>query len=267
MQSKFLPLLMALAFTACQPENPPQQATPTPPPMASEAASSLTPENTAQQGYLQPTTELDYSDDSDKEYIQNQTLLVNKFYPIGWGKNGEFAYVVEPADEACGCYFFDIYIQDKSGENLWSWHYDSSDEEEPLQANLANTWAKNQDLFTEKLKEYGIVEQTAWTISPLEFDDNGKHLAVSSKIQEGKHELFGFDAVKQADFFLKINNEEKKLFTKKYDQYAAVLSEKLVGILRHPTDKRAVIIAKTNNNGYEGPPTVLSLYLVGFEWD
>ena len=122
-------------------------------------------------------------------------------------------------------------------------------------------------LTTEKLKEYGIVEQTAWTISPLEFDDNGKHLAVSSKIQEGKHELFGFDAVKQADFFLKINNEEKKLFTKKYDQYAAVLSEKLVGILRHPTDKRAVIIAKTNNNGYEGPPTVLSLYLVGFEWD
>lgn len=266
MKKSLFPLCVCLALTACQPNLPAQQTSQeNTMPVANETTPTTTSENTAQETYSIPI-ELAYTDEHDKEYIQNKMLLLSKFYPIGWGKNGAFAYIIEPADEACGCYFFEIHIADKNGQELWSWRYDSGDEPEPMQANLDNTWAKNQDLFTEKLKEYGIVQQTSWTITPTEFDDNGKHLAVSSTIQKGTHDLLGFDdVVKTTEFYLHQNGEKKNIFTQKHEM--VILSDELIGVLRHPSEKRAVAVSKVNIHGYEGPPTVLSFYLVGVEWD
>lgn len=37
---------------------------------------------------------------------------VENFFPIGWSKDGKFAYYLEPVDEACGCYFGKLVIVD-----------------------------------------------------------------------------------------------------------------------------------------------------------
>lgn len=44
---------------------------------------------------------------------QSDEYLFDKFYPIGWSKDGHFAYITEPADEAAGLYFFKFRIQDR----------------------------------------------------------------------------------------------------------------------------------------------------------
>jgi hypothetical protein len=39
-------------------------------------------------------------------------LVPESFYPIGWSRDGNFAYYLEPVDEACGCYFAQLFILD-----------------------------------------------------------------------------------------------------------------------------------------------------------
>ena len=41
-----------------------------------------------------------------------QRLYTDGFYPIGWSRDGKFAYYVEPVDEECGCYFAELKIID-----------------------------------------------------------------------------------------------------------------------------------------------------------
>ena len=43
-----------------------------------------------------------------RDYNRNSiggNFEVENFYPVGWSKDGKFAYYLEPVDEACGCYF------------------------------------------------------------------------------------------------------------------------------------------------------------------
>ena len=85
-------------------------------------------------GELEFPVLLDMSQDISKNFrdfekdMADLEFLEDKFYPIGWSKDGKFAYFVEPADEACGCYFGTFVIQDlKTDKVLWQ-HRHVSDE-------------------------------------------------------------------------------------------------------------------------------------------
>ena len=53
-----------------------------------------------------------YSCPSELKFCpQSSEYLYEKFYPIGWSKNGLFAYIIEPVDEAAGQYFFKFVIK------------------------------------------------------------------------------------------------------------------------------------------------------------
>src|SRR5690349_14764325 len=54
-----------------------------------------------------------------------RTLLEAGFYPIGWSREGKFAYYTEPVDEACGCYFAELVIKDlRTDKELWKFKND-----------------------------------------------------------------------------------------------------------------------------------------------
>lgn len=60
-----------------------------------------------------------------------QSLMTESFFPIGWSKDGKLAYYVEPVDEACGCYFAHLVIQDlRTDKIIWEFKYDQSEEAE-----------------------------------------------------------------------------------------------------------------------------------------
>ena len=76
---------------------------------------------------------------------------VENFYPVGWSKDGKFAYYVEPVDEACGCYFGKLVIVDlKKDAVVWQFDYSSEDDAENSKKpkTLAALWAaKSQTLL------------------------------------------------------------------------------------------------------------------------
>lgn len=55
-------------------------------------------------------------------------LIAEQFFPIGWSRDGKFAYYTEPVDEACGCYYANLIIQDlRTDKVLWEFKYTQDD--------------------------------------------------------------------------------------------------------------------------------------------
>jgi len=84
-------------------------------------------------------------------------LIPESFYPIGWSRDGKFAYYYEPVDEACGCYFARLVIQDmRTDKFLYEFEYNQDDLMDadgnmPPEDDIQKLWAKNKTLFSRKL--------------------------------------------------------------------------------------------------------------------
>src|SRR5215210_7496735 len=118
-----------------------------------------------------------------------QELIVERFYPIGWSKDGKLAYYVEPGDEACGCYFAKLVIKDlKSDKVLWQFDYDSSELEDTLKnrtpQTLAALWRYKRELFNNKLSEHNIIAQARFALSPFPAIYEGDQLTADLKTKE-----------------------------------------------------------------------------------
>src|SRR5690606_32256111 len=110
--------------------------------------------------------------DSDKSW-EDQPFITESFYPIGWSRDGKFAYYVEPADEACGCYFGRFVIQDlKTDKILWQDEYTGEMEVVP-EETLDSFWPKKQKEYAAKLKEYGIEPASNFRLLHPSFDHDG----------------------------------------------------------------------------------------------
>ena len=48
----------------------------------------------------------------DSTMLPEDYYLTEFLFPIGWSKDGKLAYIIIPADEACGCYMFMFFIKD-----------------------------------------------------------------------------------------------------------------------------------------------------------
>jgi hypothetical protein len=98
----------------------------------------------------------------------NPRFPVGRVYPLGWSRDGLFAYAYEPPDEACGCYFFQVIVQDlTSGEIVWEMSHDSGENRPPF--NLAELWREQGGLISTRLAQLGIVRRDE---TVLEDDDH-----------------------------------------------------------------------------------------------
>jgi hypothetical protein len=86
--------------------------------------------------YAKPSRLMLKGDENEVKEEETGQLLREKFYPIGWSKDGKFAFLVEPPDEACGCYFAHLVIQDLLTDKiLWERKYEG---EEAVEETLQN---------------------------------------------------------------------------------------------------------------------------------
>lgn len=193
-------------------------------------------------------------------------LLIEKIYPVGWSKNGKFAFYVEPPDEACGCYFGDLYIQDlRTDKILWSNIYkgDFDSDNETIETH----WRKNQKLFDRKLAEYGIIQAKNFTLAglPLKTADDTIKVDFSSDVEMVTEPLY-FDS--KGSVSLKLISEKKgtkTLYQKTYPEkkQVEVMSVALGGVLVSPHQPQAAIILVETYRGWEGPPNITNLKVIG----
>ncbi len=194
---------------------------------------------------------------------QSDEYLFDKFYPIGWSKDGHFAYILEPADEAAGLYFFKFRIQNMISDKIvYEWELDPDEEVET--GNVKQMWKDYETVFVEKLNKYGIIQQKNFTIEGTEFTKNDKKFKVVIENEMATNEDFGFEVVKSTQINLKSPDlGEKQIYNYTEKEFNLCVGKIIQGVLISPYENRVAVMVKTENCGYEGPPNVISQFLVG----
>ncbi len=198
-----------------------------------------------------------------------------KFYPIGWSKDGKFAYYLEPVDEACGCYFAKLFILDlKSDKVLWSFDYDSQDIDEAKKANkpysFKTLWNAQRKLFSDKLLENGIEYQNRFTLLPFPINYQGSRLTANLEVKKKA----GIDADARiygdiSQSILQLNssrNGKKTILDHRYPK-AMPLYVGVVGYVKSPFEPRIAVVLIEVHRGYEGPPNVGQVRITGASLD
>jgi hypothetical protein len=205
-----------------------------------------------------------------------QELIVERFYPIGWSKDGKLAYYVEPGDEACGCYFAKLVIKDlKSDKVLWQFDYDSSDLQDTMKnrtpESLAALWRYKRELFNSKLKEHNIIAQARFALSPFPAAYEGDQLTADLKTKEATREEQdqSLGVIKSASLQLSSKRKGRKTIfeqTYKVDE-SLPLDMKVLGYLKSPCEPRVAVVMVEVWRGYEGPPHTTHTTIVGSTLD
>lgn len=187
-------------------------------------------------------------------------FVYDKFYPIGWSDDGKFAYIAEPSGESSGLYFFEIHIVDIiNNKQLWYWQPEESEE-----GNIQNVWKENNELFTQHLNEYKIIQFSDFKLQPtsITYKGNDFELLMDSKMETDAD--YGVDVVKGIKLSMKSPQLGTKVFfEQRIDLRDYILSAFISGILISPYNDRIVVICQKERMGATGPPNVVYFEIIG----
>lgn len=211
--------------------------------------------------YAEPSRLMFPGDEKEDAEFENGRLLREHFFPIGWSNDGKFAYYSEPPDEACDCYFADFLIQDMRNDKvLWTFHFEGK-----IGGNdsIKTLWRKKRREFSRKLAQYGIVAGNRFDLqsSPLDYRKDALTLKLIQNIEI--EDIFAVGDVRVD--LLSSQKGSKTIYEQKYKtkDYSSLQSAEIGGVLISPFEARAAVVIVETHRGWEGPPNVTQLNLVG----
>lgn len=199
-----------------------------------------------------------------------QQLYTEGFYPIGWSRDGKFAYYNEPVDEECGCYYAELTIQDLHDDAVL-WNFDNKPQErmdekgEIIPDDMVKLWKRNQTMFDNKLHEHTIEQTRTFTLLPATFNSGGKSYTARVSVLKGS-DGDGLRRVRKVTVELSSPTLGKKtLYFKDYtnDMYVSPLDMAVAGVFKSPVENRAAIVLVNVQRGWEGPPHTVDVRIVG----
>lgn len=192
--------------------------------------------------------------------ISEEKYLFDRFYPIGISDEA-FAYIIEPADEATGYYFFNLIIKKiKSGEVLWTFRIDEKDAFE--NTGIHEIWARNKALFIEKLRKFEIKPKQDFSLGKLPKKTTPKFDAKINRTYAEKANGWGIQNISSAEIELRHEGESITVYEEKFPD-ALTVNVKLHGYIKLGKHTYALIFSD-ERIGYEGPPNVLTIKLIPF---
>ncbi len=197
--------------------------------------------------------------------------MTEGFYPIGWSRDGKFAYYVEPVDEACGCYFAELRIQDLRTDKIL-WQFKNNPESRinadgsPVEDDLQRLWKRNQKLFNAKLNEHRIIESARFMLLGRSFTSAGRTYSIQMRVVKEYDEGFGVDRARSINVELispalgkkKVYGEDQK-----DELFLSPLEAAVAGAFKSPYEDRVAIVMITMHRGWEGPPHTVNVQIVG----
>lgn len=203
-----------------------------------------------------------------KRPVQSRAIsrnLTEAFYPIGWSREGKFAYIVEPADDVCDCYFANLVIKDlKTDTVLWHFDYQSRafDEKDNTPKSWPAFWRFNQRLFSKKLSEYRIAQTTGFAFKSFPIIYNGDELTATVSVERDQK---GWDPRFVSAIALQMSSKRKgrKIVYQKSDLTdSEVLDVRLLGYLKSPFEHRVALVLLEHQRGFE-MSQVIKVNLIG----
>lgn len=190
--------------------------------------------------------------------IPASRLISGGFYPIGFSQSGKFAYAIAPADEACGCYYFEFRIQDLITDKV-VYRYDYSGEKASENfKGLEDLWSANSAAFQAALQRNGIQQNLS------DFDSTMTSFQVKFSRREFSHpELSRTNFIRSTRVDVKKGTLGKKTVSRLFFGNMYVQDLRALGYFKSPFEDRVALLVARIDRGWEGLPQVLDFQVIG----
>jgi hypothetical protein len=191
----------------------------------------------------------------------NPRFVVGQLMPLGFSADGKFAYVVEPPDEACGCYFFEFHIRDLDTDKDLFMKRVEYEDSSAIQWDRA--WKEYGALFFGQLKSHGI-HLTALNAETFPISVGNEVLNVrSATALRPLYDDASETVIDHAQIYLRnVAGQEKRISKLRYP-LKQVLSLDAGLYLRSPYEDRVAIVLILTARGWEGPPSPIHFEVIG----
>jgi len=185
-------------------------------------------------------------------------IISDRLYLIGWSADGKLAYLNEPGDEACGCYFMDLYVRDAvQNKELYHYHFsnEGQDEGERSDDDLATIWKRRGQVFTDSLNYYGIIPGnfTAGRGDSYETDSGKIHAALYLQITDNKD--FGMSTIPEYRVLMERRTSAIPVYVStEEEQNKPLLHVVSDAVISEPSGHYAAVLIAREYRGWEGPP-------------
>lgn len=195
--------------------------------------------------------------------------LQERIYPLGWSEDGKFAYLIERTNEAVNNFTLTLFVQDMNTNRILAEKTFKASEQkgytEDVQHTVQTVWAAQADAFKTLLEAHQVRCANATQFYPgATVPVAGKSLQIGRDAKTAKQELFDVDVLTQSTLFLTdANGNKKEVNSHKFGKYDLVLAAKALGHFRSLDGRHIAILDAWERRGYEGPPNVLKINIVG----
>ncbi len=198
---------------------------------------------------------------SSNSGTQKPNLIETAFYPLGFSKDGKFAYIIIPPDEAQGFLTVNLIVQNLVNDHIIfkkKYQFDDFDNN-GLATNQPTNFKEFILRYKNKIeqikKRYHIASQSPFFISC--FNDLKLTAKRTFQDQDGLGNFL-------SHFNLKMHNkagESKTIYNEAINGYT--LNTAIAGFFASPYEERVAIVLLNIRRGWEGPPNTTTITIVG----
>ncbi|MCW5801209.1 MAG: hypothetical protein KIT31_02255 [Deltaproteobacteria bacterium] len=193
-------------------------------------------------------------------------FLADRIYIFGRSET-RIAYLVEPADEACGCYFAQIIVKDLvTGEVIWKDSYDSgelSPSNTTQLKNLDQLWRARGADWEKHLAEHGIRrEPTIVELETLPTDGTSapRFEIHTDEVDDQSPEGYAHVTSYRVDL---VTADQTTTIARSTSPDPRLLHVDIPGYMAARNHGPAAVLLHQRVRGWEGPPSVSRLDVVG----
>ncbi|PSR12059.1 MAG: hypothetical protein DA408_07270 [Bacteroidetes bacterium] len=199
--------------------------------------------------------------------------LQDKLYPLGWSEDGRFAYLIERANEAVTNFTLHLIIQNTNTDQLVVEKiFKASDQkgytEDNDQWTVSSVWKANRSAYQQLLDEHGIHLGNGTQFYPLPYQVGETTYRFSSANEKVMNDYSGKEVVSKHRLVAQAAGQgqgqrQKNILTHTFGKYDLALATRALGVFKSPYENRVAVVDAWEKRGYEGPPNVLKLLVVG----
>lgn len=290
--------ILTLGLMACQPQTdanstatttePTTEITATPNPESPATTTAVVPENTEpipapveeapmarSQRSVAPASPIDQRVEMTKAVLgplcQNQYgCLEEEIYPLGWSEEGKFAYLLAYPSEAVENYRLTLFIQDMLTDKIveqreWEANKQPGNKGEQ-EYDFSFVWENQRNVFRKVMEEHAIQEGTGNQFYRLPYKAGNYSYAFASNNTKVVSDYTGGEIIRQHQLLAKAGNlGQKRILRQDFGKYDLVLNTHALGLFKSPFEDRVAVVDAAEKRGYEGPPNVLKIMVVGCE--
>lgn len=189
--------------------------------------------------------------------------------PLGWSSDGKFAYFLEEANEAVQNTTIHFIIQDLSTDKRVEQQTFKASEQPGYSEDTDNytvlsVWQEREQPYRELLEKHKVELGQGTAFISLKDLAASIPFSFTSRDQMRNNELFAIKEVDQHRLLAKDDKgAEKRIAQQRMGTYDLILKTQPLGVFKSPFEQKVAVLEGLEKRGYEGPPNVLRLQIIG----